>query len=91
MLGSRIEHKQAIENQTAVYFVHIMNFTIFFIHFLPFLLLFGLVANIFKMLFRESEVCLDRCDSYGDFGYLTENQIFLFEEKFIKDHVVLQL
>ena len=35
--------------------------------FLAFLLLSGLVSNI-------SEVCLERCDSYSDFGYLTKNQ-----------------
>ena len=36
------------------------------------------------MFFRDSEVCLEIYDSYGDFGYLTKNQTFLFEEKFVK-------
>jgi hypothetical protein len=43
------------------------------------------------MFFRDSEVCLERYDSYGVFGYLTKNQTFLFEEKFVKEHVVLLL
>jgi hypothetical protein len=43
------------------------------------------------MFFRDSEVCLERYDSYVDFGYLTKNQIFLFEEKFVKEHIVLLL
>jgi hypothetical protein len=45
----------------------------------------------FTMFFRDSEVCLERYDSFGDFGYLTKNQTFLFEEKFVKEHVVLLL
>ena len=51
----------------------------------------GLVSNIFTMFIRDSEVCLERYDSYGDFGYLTKNQAFLFEENFVKEHVVLLL
>ena len=40
------------------------------IHFWAFLLLCGLVSNMFTMFFRDSEVCLEGCNSYGDFGYL---------------------
>ena len=29
------------------------------------------------MFFRDSEVCLEKCDSYGDFSYLTKDQTFL--------------
>ena len=54
------------------------NFTIFFFNFWAFLLLGGLVSNIFTFLFRGSEVCLERFDSYGNFGYLEKNQTFLF-------------
>ena len=64
------------------------------INFFDFLLysqLCGLVFNIFTMFFRDSEVCLERCDSYVGFGYLTKYQTFLFEEKFVKEHVVLLL
>jgi hypothetical protein len=43
------------------------------------------------MFFRDSEVCLERYDSYGDFGYLTKNKTFIFEEKFVKEHIVLLL
>ena len=33
------------------------------------------------MFFRDSEVCLERCDSYGDFGYLTKkSNIFILRE-----------
>jgi hypothetical protein len=60
-------------------------------HFWAFLLLCGIVSNNFTMFFMDSEVCLERYDSYGDFGYLTKNQTFLFEEKFVKEHVVLLL
>ena len=62
-----------------------------FMHFLGFLLLCGLVSHIFTMSFRDSEVFLERCDSYGDFDYLTKNLTFLFKEKFVKEHVVLLL
>ena len=41
----------------------------FFSHYWAFLLLCGPVSNIFTMFFRGSEVCLERYDSYGDFGY----------------------
>ena len=71
-----------------------MNLTIFFfffINFWAFLLRCGLVSNIFTMFFGDLEVCLERYDSYGDFGYLPKNQTFLFEEKFVKEHGVLLL
>ena len=54
-----------------------------FIHFWAFLLLYTV--------FRDSEVCLVRCDSYGDFGYLTKDLKKLFEEKLVKEHIVLLL
>ena len=44
-----------------------------------------------RLVFRDSEVCLERYDSYGDFGYLTKKQTFIFEEKFVKEHIVLLL
>ena len=37
-----------------------------------------------------SEVCLERCDSYSDFGLL-KNQTFLFQDNFVKEHNVLLL
>ena len=58
-----------------------------FTNFCPFfgiLLLCGLFSNIFTMFFRDSEVCLEIYDSYGDFGYLTKNQNIFFEEEFLK-------
>ena len=58
-----------------------------FIHFWTFLLLCGLVCNIFTMFFRDLEVCLEKCDSYGDFCYLTKNQTFNFEEKFVNKKI----
>ena len=48
----------------------------FFVHFWAFLLLCGQVSNIFTMFFRDSEVCLERYDSYGDFGYLSKKLTF---------------
>ena len=67
VIGSKIKHKKAIRNQTAVYFClhHDFFFYKFLSIFVVFLLLWGLVSNIFKMFFR---------DSYSDFGYLTKNQ-----------------
>ena len=50
----------------------------FLFNFWAFLLLGGLVSNIFTIFFRGSEVCLERFDSYGNFGYLEKNQTFLF-------------
>ena len=49
-----------------------------------FFLLCGLVSNIFTMFFRDSQVCLERCDSYGDFGYLTKNQTFFILREICK-------
>ena len=42
----------------------------FFFHFWAFLLLCSLVSHIFTNFFRGSALCLERCDSYGNFGYL---------------------
>ena len=61
----------------------IYNFLSFFGHFC------GLVSYIFTIFFMGSEVCLERCDSYGNFGYLEKNQTFLFHENFVKEHSVL--
>ena len=53
------------------------NFTILvLINFWEFLLLCGLVLNIFTFFFSGSEGCLERCDSYGNFGYLEKIQHF---------------
>ena len=41
-----------------------------FIHFWAFLLFCSLVSDILTIIFRGSAVCLERCDSYGNFGYL---------------------
>ena len=78
-----MEHKKQLKTEQLCNFVYIMNFPIF-INFWAFLVLCSLVSNSLTMFFRDSEVCLERCDSCGDFGYLTKNQIFLFEEKFVK-------
>ena len=52
-----------------------------FVHFWSFLLLCGLVSTIFTMFFRDSEVCLEIYDWYGDFGYLTKKiNIFIWRE-----------
>ena len=85
-----MEHKKAFENRISVYFC---------LHheFYKLLSIFGHFSTLqysleyFYNVFRDSEVCLERCDSYGDFGYLTKNQTFVFEEKFVKEHVVLLL
>ena len=53
----------------------------FYIYFWAFLLLCCLVSNIFTMFFRDSEVCLERCDSYDDFGYIIKkSNIFIWRE-----------
>ena len=49
----------------------------FFINFKSFLLLCGLVSNFFTIFFMGSEVCLERCDSYGNFGYFEKKITFL--------------
>ena len=48
------------------------------IDFWAFLLLYSLVSNIFTTFFRDSEVCIERCNSYCNFGYLEKNPTFLF-------------
>ena len=78
-----MEYKKLLKTKQQCTFVYIMNLQ-FFIYFWAFFRLCGLVYHIFTMFFRDSEVCLERSDSYGDFGYLTKNQTFLFEEKFVK-------
>jgi hypothetical protein len=91
VLSSRMEPKKAIENRTAVYFCLHQEYYHLLSIFWEFLLLCSLVSNIFTMFFSDSEVCLERYNSYGDFGYLIKNQTFLFEEKFVKEHFVLLL
>ena len=49
----------------------------FFVHFGAFFLLCSLVSIIFTIIVMGSEVCLERCDSYGNFGFL-KIQTFLF-------------
>ena len=87
-LGSGKEHKKYIKTEHQCSFVWVL---LILIPFWAFLLLCGQVVNIFTMFFRDSEVCLEKCDSYGDFGYLTKNQKNLFEEKCVKENVVLLL
>ena len=41
------------------------------------------------MFLRDSEVCIERCDSYSDFSCLTKNWTFLFEEKFVRENIFL--
>ena len=70
VLRSRIEHKKLLKTEHQCTFIYIMNFTIFFnIHFGAFLLLYDLVSIIFTIVFIGSEVCLKRCDSYGNFDF----------------------
>ena len=91
VLGSRIEHTKNYWKPNSNVILSTSWILQIFVHFGPFLLLCGLVSNIFTMFFRDSEVCLERYDSYGDFGCLTKNQTFSFEEKFVKQHGVLLL
>ena len=49
----------------------------FLIHFGAFLLLCGLVSNIFTIFFRGSAVCLARCDSYEYFVFFSKFFTFL--------------
>ena len=86
-----MEQKQAIENRTAVYFCLHNQFYKKKSIFWAFLLLCSLVSYMFTMFFRDSEVCLERCDSYDDFGYKPKNLTFLIEEKFVKERIVLLL
>ena len=85
-----MEHKKLLKIEQQCTFVYIMNFTIF----CKFLGIFAALRSSFKfftIFFRDSDVCLERYDSYGDFGYLTKNQTFLIEEKFVKEHTFLLL
>ena len=65
-----------------------MNFVTFNI-FLAFLLLCGLVSDIFTNFSRGSEICLAGCDSYGNFGDLKKKKIF--DENFVIEDIVLEL
>ena len=69
VLSFRMEHKKAIENWTSVYFcLHREFYTKKKCLFWGILLLCSLVSNTF-FFFRGSEVCLERCYSYGIFGF----------------------
>ena len=69
---------KAIENRTPVFSCLHHEFYKFFIHFGAFLLLCGLVSIIFTNFFMGLELCLERCDTYGNFG-LKKNIFFLWE------------
>ena len=56
-----------------------------FVNFWAFLLLCGLVSNIFTMFFRDSEVCMEGYDSKGDFGYLTKNLKYYWKRNLLKN------
>ena len=56
--------KKLLKTEHQCTFVYIMNFY--------------KLLSIFTMFFRDTELCLERCDSYGGFGYLTKSQTFLF-------------
>ena len=45
-----------------------------------FLLLCGLVSIILTNIFMGSEVGLERCDSYGNFGYLKTSKMIILRE-----------
>ena len=83
VLDTRMEQKKLLKTEQQCTFVYIMNFTNCN-PFLGILLLCSLVSNSFAMFFRDSEVCLERCDSYSDFGSLTKNLKKLFKDKFVK-------
>ena len=61
----------------------------FFVNFWAFLLLCGLVSNMLTTFFRGLEVCLERCDPYGNFGYLEKNQTFYSRRIFLKNTLSL--
>ena len=84
-----MEHKKAIENRTPLYFGYIMNFTNCY-PFWAFLLLCNLVSNIFTIFSMGSEVCLEQCDSYGNFGYL-KKKLYFFIREILRKHIVLLL
>ena len=74
-------------------FVYIMFFFLMFflLQFSAFLLLCNLVFDIFQKNSRGSEVCLARCDSYGNFAYLNKNQAIFFNKKFVGEDIFLKL
>ena len=53
--------------------------------FLGILLACDLLSYIFTF-FRGSEVYLERCDSYGNFGYLKKSNIFILREILKRKH-----
>ena len=57
-----MEHENAIENQTPVYFCLHHDFT-------NVCQFWGIFAAL-RPSFRGSEVCLEKCDFYRNFGYL---------------------
>ena len=74
-----MKQKKAIENRTPVYLCLNHEFCKK-IHFGAFLMLCCQVSKIFTIFFRGSEVCLERCESYGDLGYLKKSNIFILRE-----------
>ena len=51
-----------------------------FIHFGAFLLLCGLVSIYFTIFFMGSEVCLERCNFYGNLGLKKKSNNFILRE-----------
>ena len=75
VLGSRMEHKKAVENQTAVYFCLYHEFYNFFLNtFWAFFLLCGQVSNIFTMFLGIQKYAWKAVIHTVIFGYLTKNQ-----------------
>ena len=45
----------------------------------------------FTIFVMGSEVCMERCDSYGNFGFKNKIEHFYFKRIFVKEHIVLLL
>ena len=84
LLSFGMEHKKGIANRTPWYFCLHHGFYKFLSIFGPFFLLCGLVSHIFTIFVRDSEVCLERCDSYGNFGYLKKKKKKIILREFSK-------
>ena len=82
VLNFRMEPKKLLKTEHQCAFVYIMNFT----NFRPFWGFFAALRpslSYFYNFFRGSEVCLERCDSHGNFGFFF-NKFFLLLENFVK-------
>ena len=90
LLSFRMEHQKSYWKRNTSVLLSASLILPFFVNFWAILLRCGLGSSILSIFFRGVEVCLERCDSYGNFG-LKKSNIIIFRRIKKKEHTVLLL